>query len=233
MIEDVEAENLYTPDVDFGHEDVAPCHVRAHSGPEMDTNPTLNKIHCVSVKEVDDEDGGQYIEPQPNAGWGLGEGETRFERRRREQQQGGEDLWSPFEDAEEWGLVQWVVKNLGQTQTDEFLKLPITQQRTKLSFHNNCSFLQRVDKLPHGPGWSCQKVTVHGNHQDEDGELLQEEADMAYSPGRAYADHAGQHRVIDKMWTADWWGEKQKALPEGATIALIILSSDKMTLSQF
>ncbi|KAG1816422.1 uncharacterized protein BJ212DRAFT_1446949 [Suillus subaureus] len=212
MIEDVEAENLYTPDVDFSHEDIAPRH-------------------------------------------GLGEGETRFERHRREQQQGGEDPWSPSEDAEEWGLVQWIVKNLGQTRTDKFLKLPITQQCTKLSFHNNHSFLQRVDELPHGPGWSCQKVTVHGNHQDKDGELLQEEvelwsrdpvecmkelignpafkADMAYSPGRAYADRAGQHRVIDEMWTADWWGEKQKALPEGATIALIILSSDKMTLSQF
>ncbi|KAG1884658.1 hypothetical protein F4604DRAFT_1878663 [Suillus subluteus] len=35
------------------------------------------------------------------------------------------------------------------------------------------------------------------------------------------------------MWTADWWGEKQKALPEGATIAPIILSSDKTMLSQF
>ncbi|KAG2031753.1 hypothetical protein BDR03DRAFT_875243 [Suillus americanus] len=35
------------------------------------------------------------------------------------------------------------------------------------------------------------------------------------------------------MWTADWWGEKQKALPEGATIAPIILSSDKTSLSQF
>ncbi|KAG1884657.1 hypothetical protein F4604DRAFT_1919128 [Suillus subluteus] len=105
MIEDIEAEDLHTPDVDFGHEDIAPRHVRAHSGPEKDTNPTLTKIHHISVKEVDDEDGtsltniGRYIEPQPNAGWGLGKGETRFKRRRREQQQGGEDPWSPFEDA--------------------------------------------------------------------------------------------------------------------------------------
>ncbi|KAG2357128.1 hypothetical protein BDR07DRAFT_1531376 [Suillus spraguei] len=143
------------------------------------------------------------------------------------------------------GLPLRMIKNLGQTQTDEFLKLPITQQHTKLSFHNNCSFLQRTYK----------KVTVHGNRQDEAGELLQEEvelwsqdpvecvkelignpafkADMDYSPARAYADHVGQHRVIDEMWTADWWSNKQKALPEGVTIAPIILSSDKTTLSQF
>ncbi|KAG2357408.1 hypothetical protein BDR07DRAFT_1490745 [Suillus spraguei] len=227
----------------------------------MDTNPTLNKICWVSVEEVEDEDGtsltniGQYIEPQPDTGWRLGKGETRFERCKREQQEGGEDLWSPFEDEEEWGLAQWLVKNLGQTRTDEFLKLPITQQRTKLSFHNSRSFLQRVDALPHGPGWTCKNVTVHGNRQDEAGELLQEEvelwsqdpveyvkelignpafkADMGYSPARAYANHVGQHRVIDEMWTADWWSNKQNTLPEGATITPIILSSDKMTLSQF
>ncbi|KAG1724899.1 uncharacterized protein EDB91DRAFT_1239927 [Suillus paluster] len=35
------------------------------------------------------------------------------------------------------------------------------------------------------------------------------------------------------MWTADWWGETQKALPKGATMVLIILSSDKTCLSQF
>ncbi|KAG1833658.1 hypothetical protein DFJ58DRAFT_719411 [Suillus subalutaceus] len=255
MIEGVEVEDLDTPDVDFCHEDIAPCHVRARSGPEMDTSPTLNKIRHVSVEEVDNEDGtsltdfGRYIEPQPDAGWALGEGETRFETRSREQQEGGEEPWAPFEDAEEWGLAQWLVQNLGQTWTDEFLKLRI------VSFHNNRSFLQRVDKLPHGPGWSCQKVNVCGNCEDEDGELLQEEvelwsrdpvecvkeligntgfkADMAYSPARAYADRGGQHRVMDEMWTADWWGEKQKALPEGATIAPIILSSDKTTLSQY
>ncbi|KAG2075554.1 hypothetical protein BDR04DRAFT_1005521 [Suillus decipiens] len=35
------------------------------------------------------------------------------------------------------------------------------------------------------------------------------------------------------MWTADWWGKKQKILPEGATIAPIILASDKTSLFQF
>ncbi|KAG1842604.1 hypothetical protein F4604DRAFT_1884714 [Suillus subluteus] len=57
--------------------------------------------------------------------------------------------------------------------------------------------------------------------------------DMAYTAARAYSDPVGEHRVIDEMWTADWWGEKQKALPDGATIAPIILASDKTSLSQF
>lgn len=32
---------------------------------------------------------------------------------------------------------------------------------------------------------------------------------MVYAPARAYTDPAGLHRVIDDMWTADWWGNKQ------------------------
>ncbi|KAG2052203.1 hypothetical protein BDR06DRAFT_1057757 [Suillus hirtellus] len=225
----------------------------------MDDNPALSKTRRVTVEEVEDEDGmsftnnGRYFEPRTDAGWALHEGETSFEKYRTYQEEEGEDPWSPFEDKEEWDLAHWLVKNLGQTRTEEFLKLPITQNRSKLSFHNNRSFLQRVDKLPRGPGWTCKKVTVHGNCEDDKGEMLQEDVElwsrdpvecvkelignpafkehMAYSPAKAYADRAGQHRVIDEMWTADWWGEKQNALPEGATIAPIILSSDKTSLS--
>ncbi|KAG0692558.1 hypothetical protein DFH29DRAFT_1084661 [Suillus ampliporus] len=56
---------------------------------------------------------------------------------------------------------------------------------------------------------------------------------MVYAPARAYKDPAGLHRVIDDMWTADWWCDKQKLLPIGATIAPIILALDKTCLSQF
>ncbi|KAG1897449.1 uncharacterized protein F5891DRAFT_1129914 [Suillus fuscotomentosus] len=262
MIEEVEAENLdNAPDVDFPHQDAAPGHVHPRPSPDMDDNPALSKTRRVTVEEVEDEDGmsftnnGRYFEPRTDAGWALHEGEMSFEKYRTYQEEEGEDPWSPFEDKEEWDLAHWLVKNLGQTRTEEFLKLPITQNHSKLSFHNNRSFLQRVDKLPRGPGWTCKKVTVRGNCKDDKGEMLQEDVElwsrdpvecvkelignlafkehMAYSPAKAYADCAGQHRVIDEMWTADWWGEKQNALPEGATIAPIILSSDKMSLSQF
>ncbi|KAG1811778.1 uncharacterized protein BJ212DRAFT_1483508 [Suillus subaureus] len=248
MIKEVEAENLdNVPDVDFPHQDAAPGHVHLHPSPDMDNNPVLGKIRRVTVEEVKDEDGmsfpnnRRYFKPQLDAGWALHEGETSFERYRTYQEEEGEDPWLPFEDVEEWDLAQWLVKNLGQTWTNKFLKLPITQNRSKLSFHNNHSFLQHMDKLPHGPGWTCKKVTedvelwIH-NPVECMKELIGNPSfkeDMAYSPAKAYADCAGQDRIIDEMWTADWWGEKQKALPEGAIIAPIILSSDKTSLSQF
>ncbi|KAG1722534.1 uncharacterized protein EDB91DRAFT_1256001 [Suillus paluster] len=125
MIEEVEAENLdNAPDVDFPHQDAAPGHVHPCPSPDTDNNPVLGKTRRVTVEEVEDEDGmlfpnnERYFKPQPDAGWALHEGETSFERYRAYQEEEGEDPWSPFEDAEEWDLAQWLVKNLGQARTD-------------------------------------------------------------------------------------------------------------------
>ncbi|KAG1830781.1 Zn-finger domain-containing protein [Suillus variegatus] len=224
------------------------------SNPDADI-PAAPKHRRVTIEEVEDEDHARYFEQCVGAGQTLREGQTGFERFQQYKECMGEDKWAPFNDGEEWGLAEWLVKNLGQTRTDEFLKLPITQNRTKPSFHNNRSFLQKVDELPHAAAWSCKKVKVQGNKTDEKGQTLHEEVEvwmrdpvecvkdlignplfrdhMVYAPARAYRDPAGLHRVIDDMWTADWWCDKQKLLPKGATIAPIILASDKTCLSQF
>ncbi|KAG2157668.1 uncharacterized protein EDB93DRAFT_1246735 [Suillus bovinus] len=219
-------------------------------------NPIASKSRQVTVEDVtDEEDGRWYFEPYPEAGWTLREGQTSFERHQQYKESEGEDKWAPFGNEEEWGLAEWLVKSLGQTKTDEFLKLPIMLNCTKPLFHNNQSFLQRVDALPHGPGWNCKKVSVKGNRTDENGQSLHEDLElwtrdpvecikelignplfkeyMVYAPSRAYEDEAGTKRIIDDMWTADWWCDKQKELPEGATIAPIILASNKTMLSQF
>ncbi|KIM55948.1 hypothetical protein SCLCIDRAFT_29988 [Scleroderma citrinum Foug A] len=56
---------------------------------------------------------------------------------------------------------------------------------------------------------------------------------MVYVPEHAYADAKGENRIYDKMWTGDWWWETQGKLAEGAVVALVILSSDKTSLSVF
>ncbi|KAG2352820.1 hypothetical protein BDR07DRAFT_1251018, partial [Suillus spraguei] len=97
----------------------------------------------------------------------------------------------------------------------------VTRNRTQPSFHNNRSFLQKVDKLPHGPAWSCKKVSIQGNRTDENDRLLHEDVElwtrdpvecirdlignplfkehMVYAPARAYKDYEGLHRIIDDM----------------------------------
>ncbi|EMD34479.1 hypothetical protein CERSUDRAFT_55540, partial [Gelatoporia subvermispora B] len=56
---------------------------------------------------------------------------------------------------------------------------------------------------------------------------------VAYAPCKQFVDATGKERVIDEMWTADWWNEMQAKLLRGATLAPVILSSDKTKLSQF
>ncbi|CAL1711793.1 unnamed protein product [Somion occarium] len=56
---------------------------------------------------------------------------------------------------------------------------------------------------------------------------------MQYSPERVYAYQEGDVRIFDEMWTGEWWWNKQANLPDRATIAPIILASDKTKLSQF
>ncbi|KAG1897031.1 uncharacterized protein F5891DRAFT_1130082 [Suillus fuscotomentosus] len=224
------------------------AHLGTLNQADTNNNPAAPKHRRVTIEEVEDEDHAQYFEQCVGAGQTLREGKTGFERFQEYKECMGEDKWAPFDGGEEWGLAEWLVKNLGQTRTDEFLKLPIVSSSL-------VSFLQKVDELPHATAWSCKKVKVQGNKTDEKGQTLHEEVEvwmrdpvecvkdlignplfcdhMVYTPARAYRDPAGLHQVIDDMWTADWWCDKQKLLPKGATIAPIILASDKTCLSQF
>ncbi|KAG2073150.1 hypothetical protein BDR04DRAFT_1011225, partial [Suillus decipiens] len=160
--------------------------------------------------------------------------QTSFEKYQKYKESEGENEWAPFFTRKEWELAEWLIKSLRQTRTDEFLKLLIvslTKNRTQPSFHNNPLFLQKVDELPHGAAWSCKKVRVQGNQTDETGQPMHEDVKlwmcnpvecikdlirnplfkdhMVYAPARAYTDPTGLHRVIDDMWTTDWWGDKQ------------------------
>ncbi|EIW76990.1 hypothetical protein CONPUDRAFT_62545, partial [Coniophora puteana RWD-64-598 SS2] len=56
---------------------------------------------------------------------------------------------------------------------------------------------------------------------------------MQYAPEKVYEDMEGECRVYDEMWTGDWWWNLQKTLPPGATIAPVILASDKTQLTSF
>lgn len=96
-----------------------------------------------TVEDVDDDDtqdwpspGEKYAEwiqdfpDEYEAGVGIGEGETEFERIRRE---AGEHRWAGFEDQDDWELGKWMVRNLGQNEMETLLKLE--KVRNVVSFH--------------------------------------------------------------------------------------------------
>ncbi|KAI0072630.1 hypothetical protein K474DRAFT_1604790 [Panus rudis PR-1116 ss-1] len=199
----------------------------------------------------------RIVEEYPHpAGETFGEGLTKFE----EWREAGigcvhsDSPWTPFEDKAEWDLAYWMGRNLGHNQIKEFLKLHKIQS-CDLSMASSYSFFQKVDSLPDSQRWFYDDVTVVGDRPGEDQTLMTERLElwrrdpiecirelvgnpefreaMAYSPQKVFTDMGRNVRVYDEMWTGHWWWEMQEKLPKGATIAPVILASDKTQLSQF
>ncbi|KAJ7445475.1 hypothetical protein FB451DRAFT_1148801 [Mycena latifolia] len=165
--------------------------------PEPEDAAPNPRSQRATVEEVLDEDDPQnfsrFVEPFPGeepfpgreafAARGTsattrGQGQTVFERMRAEQDAAGAGPYAPFVDGDEWDLANWLSKNVSQTATDAYLKLPITQRRTKVSYHNNYAYLQKVDQLPTGPGWKCEITTAAGNQLDENDEMMKEDLEL-------------------------------------------------------
>ncbi|KAH7905274.1 hypothetical protein BJ138DRAFT_1138330 [Hygrophoropsis aurantiaca] len=228
---------------------------------DEDVRPNLPDQRA-RVEEVEDEESAGWnpsrfaqVFPDEHAAEILRPGETVFEQLKKRQDSDGVGPFGPFADAEEWDLAQWLIKNMNQSATEEFMKLPITRERMQLSFQSNYTFMKAIDKLPTGPEWKCELVTAEGDHEGEDGEVVNEELELwlrdpiacirelignptfqkhlAYAPEKVFIDQNGMTRQFDEMWTGDWWWNMQDRLPSGATIAPIVLASDKTQLSQF
>jgi hypothetical protein len=71
----------------------------------------------------------RYVEPFPGpAGEPLRREKTRFEMLQEIQKSEEKSPWEPFSSREEWGLAEWLMKNVGQKSTNEYLQLPIVSQ---------------------------------------------------------------------------------------------------------
>ncbi|KAH9943974.1 hypothetical protein B0H21DRAFT_864378 [Amylocystis lapponica] len=209
--------------------------------------PTPRRAH---VEDFPDNDCGypraRYKQPFPAehlAGATYGEEKLPFQAVRDEQILCGAEIHGPFQSEEEWELAKWLIKNVGHTQAEKFLKLQsYVQTRVKPSFHNKDAFLGAIDTLPSGVDWQCQDIQMTGDVPDQDGNLSAEHLELCnpafkdvlkYAPERHFADKNKDAQVTSEMWTGEWWWDLQQRLPEGATIAPVILSSDKTKLSQF
>ena len=87
--------------------------------------------HATIDDAPDNEEGiddGRYIEYFPEEYWAgatWGDCKPLFECLDEQQKTEGGSRWGPFEDEDEWQLAEWLIWNVGQKQTDTFLKLPI------------------------------------------------------------------------------------------------------------
>jgi len=68
---------------------------------------------------------GHFTEQYPGiAAMILGKAKTVFKSLEAAEVERGDGKWAPFCDEDEWELARFLMKNLGQTKIDEFLKLP-------------------------------------------------------------------------------------------------------------
>ncbi|TFY52652.1 hypothetical protein EVJ58_g9893 [Rhodofomes roseus] len=221
----------------------------------MDGGRSSRQARVEDVPE-DEEDARRYVESYPGVvATIIREDHTLFEQWCAMRAEAEVDEWAPFKDEEEWELFRWLIKHVGQTKIDEFLKLSIIRRKCSLSADSKYKFFQQIDDLPTGVPWHCDVVSVQGDRMGDDGKFLQEQLELwrrdpvecveelignptfdgniAYGPERVYTEEAATIRRYDEMWTADWWWITQGKLPEGATIAPVILASDATKLTNF
>ncbi|KAI0676310.1 hypothetical protein C8Q78DRAFT_1084559, partial [Trametes maxima] len=102
--------------------------------------------------------------------------------------------------------------------------------------------------------WTLEVFEAEGDELGEDGQPKKERVELwkrdavecvrdlmgnaafrgciRYKPERQYADPEGKTRIYGNMMTANWWWDVQMLMPEEATVAPVILASDKTTLSR-
>ncbi|KAI9460078.1 hypothetical protein F5148DRAFT_1276771 [Russula earlei] len=192
----------------------------------------------------------------------LGTALTPFQEQGEALQKSGLPPWAPFEDTDEWELVNWLINQVNKTGTDEFLKLGLVSPTThlmmkcfQLAYKSAYSFFKKIDTLPAGSLWHTETFSFTGDLLDKNGEPTQDHFELwyrnslqcveelisnpmfekyiSYVPERIYEDSTGNTRVYDEMWTADWWWEMQDKIPSGSVMCPVILASDKTQLSGF
>ncbi|KAJ7654795.1 hypothetical protein B0H17DRAFT_1214266 [Mycena rosella] len=253
-----EAASNYDPSGGF---DDGPSFTDAAPVPSREDNVDATQPQQQKDSSADSTGHPQWKEAFPGpAGATFGRKQTAFEIIRDEEILKGAEVLGPFKDDAEWQLAKWLIKHVGHTAADDFLKLSIIKERAQPSYTGKKSFFEKVDDLPGGAKWQCRKMDVEGDLPDLEkdplgGTMREERLElwwqdpvecvwelignpafrdvMRFAPERLYADTFGDVQVVNEMWTAEWWWEIQKHLPAGITIVPLILSSDKTMLSNF
>jgi hypothetical protein len=93
--------------------------------PEPEPAENQHQSKRARVEEVEDEETyPRYVKEFPTRAEELGDGKMAFEEIFEDQSAKGESPWAPFTDKDEWELARWLVKNVNQRATEEFLKMP-------------------------------------------------------------------------------------------------------------
>ncbi|KAG9090752.1 hypothetical protein FS749_000314 [Ceratobasidium sp. UAMH 11750] len=127
--------------------------------------------------------------------------------------------------------------------------LRLKKLRGMLPWKNNREMVKDVDKLPHGPDWSVQAVSINGlkgtevvefwgrNVMDGVKKLVSNKQlgpDISWKPIRKYKSRDRKEQIRDEGCTADFmWRTQDKINDPKATVVGVIVSSDETKLTTF
>ncbi|KAK0493964.1 hypothetical protein EDD18DRAFT_1355885 [Armillaria luteobubalina] len=204
-------------------------------GDILATEPTVRPPGTVTIEEVEDIDleltcqwHYQWDFPDNKAGAPLHHGKTTFQHIRNKQILKQEEVLGPFQDDEEWELAKWLIKNMGHSAAEEFLKLPMISLCAQPQYKTKQQLYNRINDLPQGEGtnWKCYEFEYEGNIPDNkdpsDMKMKKENLEMwfhnplkivcelisnpvfkdvmAYAPIQMFMDPEGQNQVFNEMW---------------------------------
>ncbi|KAF8900108.1 hypothetical protein CPB84DRAFT_1847370 [Gymnopilus junonius] len=156
----------------------------------------------------------------------------------------------PFASELDWKVAQWAIKDRpGNNAFDRLLEIPGVRGRTSwLVIPQYTSTPSKVDSMPEKAGtWKTkllsfkdqpgEKYTIRFRDPIEAIKSLWKDPElsptMVFRPAKMYSDKEKKNRIFSEMWTSKWWHVCQSKLPLGATMAPVIIATDKTQLTQF
>ncbi|KAF7371466.1 hypothetical protein MVEN_00001000 [Mycena venus] len=157
--------------------------------------------------------------------------------------------FTPFASELDWRIANWVIKEgPGHKAFDRLLNIPGVREKLGLSYSNIRGLHEIVDSIPERAGeWTTKSLSFpdrpdekylirHRDPLDAIRALLGNPAyakDIVYIPKKVFSDSDRKNRVYNEMWTDKWWTGVQTKLPVGATLAPVIIATNKTQLTQF
>ncbi|KAI1785254.1 hypothetical protein LXA43DRAFT_976331 [Ganoderma leucocontextum] len=155
----------------------------------------------------------------------------------------------PFASRRDWEIAYWFIREEpGHKAFDRFLRIPGIRESLGLSYDTVRAMLELIQSIPERAGqWYVkrlsfqdrpdQKFTIrYRNVLDGICSLWGDPAlskHLVYKPRHVFTDATRQKRIYSEMSTGNWWHAIQSRLPAGATLAPIIIATDKTQLTQF
>ncbi|KAF5364854.1 hypothetical protein D9757_012748 [Collybiopsis confluens] len=157
--------------------------------------------------------------------------------------------YHPFSSRLEWELAQWAIREkISHSSVDRLLQIPRVKENLDIGFTSARSMLDKIDQIPErcGPWYTKQLAfkdrpseTFTVRHRDPvetikalwgDPGLSQS---LVYKPAKLFSGEGQTEddRIFSEMWTGSFWNAAQECIPEGGTIALVIIATDKTQLT--